>query len=193
MTRSLIVPGLNNSGPGHWQSWFEQRLPDCVRVIQDDWAKPDLPDWARGVRRAIHQAGRPVFIIAHSFGCLASIQAAWDRHERVMGALLVAPPDPRLFHVESILPRRRLHFPVILVGSENDEWMNCAQARLWADRWGAQFVNAGAVGHINIASGHGPWPAGLALFKRLHWLALKNARGLVADATGISGNNEQVH
>lgn len=89
MTQTLIVPGLNNSGPGHWQSWFEQQLPGCARVVQDDWTKPDLPDWARGVRRAIHQARQPVFIIAHSFGCLASILAAWDRYERVLGALLV--------------------------------------------------------------------------------------------------------
>jgi predicted alpha/beta hydrolase family esterase len=28
-----IVPGLYDSGAGHWQSWFETVLPNCTRVI----------------------------------------------------------------------------------------------------------------------------------------------------------------
>ena len=32
---------------------------------------------------------------------------------------------------------------------------------------GSQLVNIGAAGHINVDSGHGPWPRGLALFKAL--------------------------
>jgi hypothetical protein len=29
---------------------------------------------------------------------------------------------------------------------------------------GAQFLDAGAAGHINVASGHGPWPEGSMAF-----------------------------
>ena len=42
METILIVPGLRGSGPRHWQSWFEKRLPNCKRVMQQDWDKPDL-------------------------------------------------------------------------------------------------------------------------------------------------------
>nr|WP_238475001.1 alpha/beta hydrolase [Azospirillum cavernae] len=36
---------------------------------------------------------------------------------------------------------------------------------------GADFINAGAVGHINVASGFGPWPLGETLVKELMALA----------------------
>ena len=42
MTTTLIIPGLNSSGLGHWQTWFETRLPDAVRVVQSDWKRADL-------------------------------------------------------------------------------------------------------------------------------------------------------
>jgi predicted alpha/beta hydrolase family esterase len=33
MTNYLIIPGLGNSGPGHWQTYFEQVLPNCSHFI----------------------------------------------------------------------------------------------------------------------------------------------------------------
>ena len=50
-----------------------------------------------------------------------------------------------------------------VIGSENDPWMPLHRARSWADRWGAQFMNPGEVGHINTDAGFGPWP--LARYK----------------------------
>ena len=38
-----------------------------------------------------------VWLVAHSYGCLASVVAAADRPERVAGLLLVAPPEPDRF------------------------------------------------------------------------------------------------
>ncbi|MBC7832417.1 MAG: alpha/beta hydrolase, partial [Hyphomicrobium sp.] len=46
MDPTLIVPGLHGSGPDHWQSWFERQIPNCVRVIQGDWASPNLQLWS---------------------------------------------------------------------------------------------------------------------------------------------------
>ena len=37
-------------------------------------------------------------------------------------------------------------------------------ARTFADAWGATLVPAGDAGHIDAASGHGPWPEGLMRF-----------------------------
>jgi hypothetical protein len=37
------------------------------------------------------------------------------------------------------------------------------RARWLAKRWGAEFVDMGEAGHINVASGFGPWPEGRAL------------------------------
>lgn len=58
-------------------------------------------------------------------------------------------------------------FPSVLVASDNDDWMDADRAGLWASRWGSQFVNLGAAGHINVRSGHQHWREGLDLLERL--------------------------
>jgi predicted alpha/beta hydrolase family esterase len=167
MTTTLIVPGLKSSGPAHWQSWFEQRIPGSLRVIQRDWNDAHLPDWASRVRRDIARTPGKLFIVAHSFGVLAAVQAASDHAHRISGALLVAPADPDTFRVSEFLPHSRLGFPTVVVASTNDPWMTLERAAYWADRWGADLVNLGAAGHINAESGFGPWPEGLSLLERL--------------------------
>ncbi|MDX9970203.1 MAG: alpha/beta hydrolase, partial [Hydrogenophaga sp.] len=41
----VIVPGWRNSGPGHWQSLWTERLPNVLRVEQDDWVSPLKHAW----------------------------------------------------------------------------------------------------------------------------------------------------
>src|SRR3546814_6249886 len=41
----LIVPGLNNSGPSHWQTLWEQSRPDCERVDLGMWSRPHRNHW----------------------------------------------------------------------------------------------------------------------------------------------------
>lgn len=167
MTTTLIVPGLHSSGPDHWQTWFEEQLPSAVRVIQRDWHDAYLPDWAARVRRDIARHPGRLFIVAHSFGVLAAVQAAVDHRERIAGALLVAPADPDAFAVSEYLPASGLGFPAVVVASTNDPWMRLERAAHWADLWGADLINLGASGHINADAGFGPWPEGLEIFERL--------------------------
>lgn len=164
---TLIVPGLNSSGPAHWQTWFEEHIPGSLRVVQSDWKTATLPDWSARVRRDIARTPGQLFVVAHSFGTLAAVQAAVDHSNRIAGALLVAPADPDKFGVEALLPQSTLPFPTVVVGSTNDPWMTLERAAHWADLWGADLVNLGASGHINAESGFGPWPEGLALLERL--------------------------
>lgn len=163
----LIVPGLRNSGPAHWQSWFETQLPGTRRVEQADWERTRLSDWAARVRSEIDAAGEAVWIVAHSFGCLASVAAGFARPGRVRGALLVAPADPRRFDVPEAQLEDRLPFPSLVVASGNDPWVKAETAESWAGHWGSGYLNIGRAGHINVDSGHGPWPDGLRLFQQL--------------------------
>src|SRR3546814_20328511 len=93
----LAVPGLNNSGPGHWQTIWETTRNDCERVDLGMWDRPHRNTWVNKLNAAIRQADRPVILVAHSLGCIAV--AWWAALERppfgspVAGALLVAPPD----------------------------------------------------------------------------------------------------
>jgi predicted alpha/beta hydrolase family esterase len=167
MATILIVPGLQGSGPDHWQTWWQFQDEDARRVEQEDWQTPDLARWSARVREALERASEPVWLVAHSFGCLASVRAVAGCPGRVAGALLVAPADPDRFGLAPALPRERLAFPSVLVASTNDPWMPFDRVSPWAERWGNRLVNLGRAGHINAESGFGPWPEGRALLKEL--------------------------
>lgn len=167
MAETLIIPGLRNSGPTHWQSWFEDRLPAARRVFQADWERPVLSDWAAQVRAAIDASPGEVWLVAHSFGCLAAVTAGFFRPGRIRGALLVAPADPERFGEPAVLLEGRLAFPSIVVSSTTDPWVASSVAERWAARWGSDSINVGDAGHINVDSGHGPWPQGLEFLDRL--------------------------
>lgn len=166
MATTLIVPGLRGSGPTHWQSWFEAQIPGSRRVVQDDWERTCLSDWAARVRQHIDEAGEPVWIVAHSFGCLASVTAAVVRPGNVRGIFLVAPADPDRFNEPHVLLEECLPCPSLVVASTNDPWVRYSVAERLARQWGSDFLNVGPLGHVNIDSGHGPWPEGLRIFEQ---------------------------
>jgi uncharacterized protein len=170
--RVLIIPGLHDSGHGHWQSWLQMQYKGAVRVRQHDWASPDLDAWADRIEQTLSRPGRQAnwVAVAHSFGTLALAHYlgrqqghAKAQPSRIVSALMVAPADPDKFDVAHRLPARGLGIPATVIGSENDPWMPLARAHHWTRRWGAGFINLGEAGHINTESGFGPWP--LARFK----------------------------
>lgn len=165
MSTTLIVPGLCNSGADHWQSWWQALDPAAIRVRQDDWQHPHLDDWAQRVTDTIDTATAPVWLVAHSFGCLAAISAAAQREERVAGLFLVAPADPDRFDLGTVLPHQPLAVPSMQITSSNDPWLGLLNAGLWAQRWGSRLVSIGAAGHINAESGFSPWIEGHTMFR----------------------------
>ena len=184
MTKTtLIVPGLHNSGPDHWQSWIETQIPGAIRVEQDDWETPQIRPWAQNVESAIRTANKPVFIIAHSFGVLASIVGAATLADRVSGALFVAPADPSRFTVSGerinsdsseldtglfhYISKKYLGYPSIVAASMNDYCMPFKRSAWWSKVWGSNLVSLGNAGHVNADSGYGSWPEGLSLFEDL--------------------------
>jgi len=167
MEKILIIPGLRNSGPAHWQTWLESTLPNTRRVEQGDWERTCLSDWAARVREEIDASTGSLWLIAHSFGCLAAVTAGFVRPERIRGALLVAPADPNRFAEPAALLEEKLAFPSLVVASSNDPWVASHAAEYWAGQWGSEYINIGKAGHINVDSGHGPWLEGLGLFEQL--------------------------
>lgn len=169
--RTLMVPGLRGSGPLHWQSLWQEVHPDYERVVQPDWMTPDLDAWAAALVTHIDAHSGPVLLAAHSFGCLAAVRARGLRRERIAGALLVAPADPRRFGVEHRVADAELDAAWVVVASRNDPWMGFEDARRLAAGWSCRFVDAGHAGHINADAGYGEWPAGERLLSRLRWEA----------------------
>jgi uncharacterized protein len=72
MTNYLIVPGLGNSGPDHWQTFFENSGSSFKRIDQQEWDAPDCRDWVAAIDRAIaNYDPSTVILIGHSLGCTA--------------------------------------------------------------------------------------------------------------------------
>jgi uncharacterized protein len=174
MTPILIVPGLGGSGPHHWQTYLERSFPGASRVHQDDWDWPDRDAWTERLTAAIEAAPGAV-LVAHSLGCAVVAHAVSARRDLpVAAALLVAPADVDREHGGAEHPRgfapmpcAPLPFRSIVVASTDDPCMTLARARAVADDWGAEFVEAGALGHINVDAGFGPWPDGESMLRRL--------------------------
>lgn len=186
----LTIPGLNDSGPAHWQTIWERSRGDCERVDLGMWGNPRRNAWVTRLDRAIKTAPAPVILVAHSLGCLAV--AWWAALEGqpygwpVAGALLVAPPDcgsPGSVSAVSGFgptPKVSLPFPSIVVASRNDEYATIDRSHSMAKFWGSHFVDVGELGHINAESGIGHWLFGQRLLDRL--IAAANDRARLAPA-----------
>ena len=170
MPTLIIVPGWRDSGPGHWQSLWAERLPGARRVVQDDWTCPTRAAWVGSLARQIVDAPGPVVIVAHSLGCIATSHLPPEAAACIQGALLVAPADPErraILNDFAPVPFARLPYRSIVVGSSNDPYCPVRLAGAYARAWGSEFVRLNGAGHINVESGHGEWPLGLALLQSL--------------------------
>lgn len=174
MTQYLIIPGLGNSGQDHWQTWFENTIPNCKRIEQKEWDAPDLSDWLVAIDEAIAvYEPSSVILIGHSLGC--STIAHWAKHSGkiIKGAMLVAPSDIEApvytFPATGFtpIPLDNIPFKTIVVASSNDVWVSAERARYFANCWGSEYINIGDAGHINADAGWGPWEEGIFILKKL--------------------------
>ncbi len=169
----LIVPGRGNSGPDHWQSRWERNLKTARRIEQDDWSRPRKAAWTARIVAAVRAVTRPAVLVGHDCGVAAIVHAApLLAGTGVRGAFLVAPGSEDLLrrHVPDLdpgffpYPRDPLPFPSNLIASRNDPFGAYDDAADLALAWGSLLIDAGESGHLDTASGHGPWPDGLLRF-----------------------------
>ena len=166
----VIVPGWRDSGPGHWQSLWAARLVGAVRVQQDDWVTPSRSAWVASLGRCILDQRGPVVVVAHSLGCITTAHLPPEVAARISGALLVAPADPErrsVLNGFAPVPHHKLPYRHVLVASSNDPFCPVRLAGAYARAWGSEFVRLQNAGHINVESGHGDWPLGMALLQSL--------------------------
>lgn len=180
----LIVPGLRDHVPAHWQTLLEARLAAHGQRVRS------VPPMGRGdldcaVRlQAIEQAAQaikgPLLLVAHSGGCIMVAHWAQQSTRRVAGALLATPPDfetpmpagyPTLDELADAgwlpVPRLRLPFHSLVATSSDDPLAALHRVRELAADWGGKEVHLGPVGHLNPASGYGEWPQAASLIREL--------------------------
>lgn len=137
----------------------------------------DVDERVRALHEAVTAGTGPAVLIAHSAGCVTV--AAWAaRHTgSVTAALMVTPPfiDPLWTPGPDdppdlagwVVHRDALPFRTIVVASRTDPYTTFAQFERYAEDWGAELVDAGDVGHLDTATGYGPWPDGERLVAAL--------------------------
>lgn len=163
----LIVPGLWNSGPRHWQSLWHARHPQWRRASHRDWTDPHKDEWVAELDAAIAGCEGAPILVAHSLGCITAVHwACCGSPLKVAGAFLVAPSDveassyPVAPNGFAPVPMAPLPFPSVVIASGDDPFVTPERARDFASNWGSRFVDIGSAGHVNTDSGHGDWPEG---------------------------------
>lgn len=169
----LILPGLWNSGPRHWQSLWHERNPHWRRAAHRDWTNPHCDEWVAELDAAIADCQGAPILVAHSLGCMLVAHWALSGSPlKVAGAFLVAPSDveaatyPADLNCWAPIPLQPLPFPSVVVASANDPFASLDRTGAFAGAWGSRLVEIGDAGHLNADSGHGDWPEGLRLLEQ---------------------------
>ena len=180
----LIVPGLRDHVDAHWQTLLASELASRGRPVRT--VAPmgriglGLARKLEAIERTAQDIAGPIVVVAHSGGCV--MLAHWARRTArpVLGALLATPPDfdepmpegyPTLAALEAAgwlpVPRAPLPFPSIVAASQDDPLARFTRVAELARSWGSTLVDLGEVGHLNPASGFGPWPRAHEFIDRL--------------------------
>ena len=180
----LMVPGLRDHVSDHWQTLLQAKLhasgtkTASVPPLEAD--KLSCAARVTALDNALAAIDGPVILVAHSAGVMITVHWARRHARKIHGALLATPADldtpmPSGYPTQDALqkngwlpcPRRPLLFPSIVAASRNDPLAAYDRVVDMATAWGSRLVDLGDVGHLNPASGFGPWPGAQALIDAL--------------------------
>jgi len=178
----LLLDGRQHvRAPGHWQGWLAQQATDLGWTVDvPTLPRPDAPSltaWRASVLAALRRSPGCT-VVAHGLTALLWLQLAAGGLDGTLApqrVLLVAPPGPGSVgggDVGAPLPAavtaaavRALSVQVPqLVFAPDDPWTTPDAGATYARPLELAAVAVPGGGHLNGASGFGPWPA------VLHWL-----------------------
>lgn len=176
----LVVPGLRDETPGHWQALLAGEMLNTVSLPAMGRTNIDLTARIGQIEEAVRAIAGPVIVVAHSGGVIATVHWAKRTRARIHGAFLATPPTfsdplgpefPALAEFErqgwTPVPRSPLPFRTIVAASRNDPLGAYEGVCELARASGARVVDLGESGHLNPASGFGPWPMAAQLIRDL--------------------------
>lgn len=172
---TVIVPGWQGSGPGHWQTWLADQLTAAGREVVHpafaDLDRPEIGDWLAALRSALDGLVDDGFdVVTHSLGAVLWLHhvAAGPESPLPARVALIAPPSPltAIDELDGFFPVRldvdavrRGADGTVLVGGSDDPY--CPEG--FAEAYGRPLKMATTVidggGHLNVESGYGEWPA----------------------------------
>jgi predicted alpha/beta hydrolase family esterase len=172
---TVIVPGWNGSGDGHWQTWLEAQLTEAGRVTRRpafaDLDNPDLGQWLEALRAALADLPADGYdVVTHSLGAVLWLHHVADPgpSPRAARVLLVCPPSPAttIPHIAGFFPPptdvdtvRRGADGTVLVAGDDDPYLPEGIAAAYASPLKIATTVVPNGGHLNTDSGFGEWPA----------------------------------
>ncbi|WP_405718061.1 RBBP9/YdeN family alpha/beta hydrolase [Streptomyces sp. NBC_00046] len=167
----VIVPGLRDHVPDHWQTVLAGRIAGARTVPPLTSGRLSCGAQVTALDEVLSDIPGPVVVVAHSAGVMTVAQWARRHRRPIEGALLATPPDfatplPEGYPTPEVLrengwlpvPRTTLPFPSIVAASTDDPLADFDRVADLARAWGSRLVDLGPVGHLNPASGHGDCP-----------------------------------
>jgi predicted alpha/beta hydrolase family esterase len=185
----LIVPGLRDDVPDHWQTHLARRIRTARTVAPMGRENLSCAERVDALEREAAAIEGPIVLVAHSGGVLTVVHWAHHTRRAVRGALLAVPPDfeaglpdgyPTTEELRSAgwfpVPRTKLPFPSIVAASHNDPLASFKRVVEFARQWGSRLADLGNVRHLNPAAGFGEWPGAEPLIAELDASAVASAR-----------------
>ncbi|MDN5248895.1 MAG: alpha/beta hydrolase [Alphaproteobacteria bacterium] len=183
----LIISARNftpqQTNERHWQErWSEHiktaRLLACPNIHAEPAKLFQL--WVDQIATVISTSSAPIVLICHSCAVAATCQAiqklSQDNIEKIKGGFFVSPAifsfteQNKISFINnlelSMYPAKKLSFPSFVLASNNDNKLDQKAVRDLSQALGGFFLDAGANGHIDETTGHGPWPEGLMVFSQ---------------------------
>lgn len=169
----FTIAGLYNSGPDHWQTYWENEY-GFQRIVQKDYDTPVCADWIATIDEMVMK-GNPAetILIGHSLACNTIVNWANKYQRKIKAALLVAPSDTESAIYPSgttgfmPMPLNKLPFPSITITSNDDAYVSIERAQFFTNHWGSQLEIMHQLGHMGSADKLALWPEGFKIFQRL--------------------------
>lgn len=164
----LLLHGWGGSDNPHWQAWLAGEIAkDYGTVAFPLLDNPHFPTKNRWIKqvKALLKEFRPDTVICHSLANILWFHLCNEGEiEPVKRLLMVAPPrlDLDLDTIKTFFPveppKALFAKETMLVTSDNDPYMNTAEAAALQKALGVEMKMLENAGHINADSNFGEWP-----------------------------------
>ncbi len=176
----VIIYGWQASNEGHWQWWVHDELKKRGVNVSfpqlSDPFKPQKDVWMRELKAIVEPYDGPVHLVVHSLGVWVADHLINETDRPFESALLVAPPSPDMMFedVETFFPPPQKPERWLsqvkhrqLVCGDDDIYIELDELKKLASNiFHSEIRIYPDGGHINIASGFGPFPFALEFLEK---------------------------